>query len=165
MKLITPKNVKVFSSSFHGLFAGVVVLALLAKDSSGHMHMYLQLILWAISVSCACYFGWLLGSWYVPIKGERWWFVPYIATPIISLFSALASSSLFMLVIDVMASAQHAHDLVGGGINIGRVIYFVFYGGFFVGLGVFVSILPVTIILGIGVALYLHKFGGYKDVL
>jgi hypothetical protein len=74
MKLITPKNVKVFSSAFHGLLAGAVVLVLLIMIP--YVYAPDLFILWGAAVICACYFGWVLGSWYVPIKDERWFFEP-----------------------------------------------------------------------------------------
>jgi len=152
MKIITPNNVKIFSSAFHGVLAGVVVLALLLMISYGYTHELL--ILWGSSVACGSYFGWGLGSWYVPIKGERLYFEPYVVTPIISLLSALVSGLLFMFTTEVTASAENMF-------NLGSV----FGGGIFIGLYAFVLTLPVTAIVGGAVALYLYKFGGYQNQL
>jgi hypothetical protein len=152
MKLITPKNVKVFSSAFHGLLAGAVVLVLLIMIP--YVYAPDLFILWGAAVICACYFGWVLGSWYVPIKDERWFFEPYVVTPIISLLSAVVSGLLFISLTEVTASAQNMF-------NLGSVLG----GGILIGLYAFVFTLPVTAIVGIAVALYLYKFGGYKNVL
>lgn len=150
MKKVTPRNVKVFSSIFHGVLAGVVVLALLAMISYQYTHELL--ILWCASVVCGCYFGWLLGSWYVPIEGERWHFEPYVVTPIVSLLSALVAGFLFVLATEVNASAQNIFNLSS-----------VFVSAIFIGLYAFVITLPVTSVVGVLLALYLYKFGGYKN--
>lgn len=152
MKPITPKNVKKISSAFHGLLAGFVVLATLALISYGYSHELI--ILWCASVLCACYFGWVLGSWYVPIKGERWYFEPYLVTPIVSFLSAVSAGLIFMLATEISSSAQNMF-------NLGSV----FGGGLFLGLYAFVLTLPVTAVAGVFVALYLYKFGGYKNAL
>lgn len=119
MKLITQKNVKMFSSTFHGTLASIVALALLTINSYDYT---VQLfILWCLSVVCACCFGCLFGSWYVPMKGERWFFEPYVITPIASLISALVPGLLFMLFTETTASAQNIFDpgsVLGGSIFI-----------------------------------------------
>ena len=152
MKRITPKNIKVCSSIFHGALAGIVVLALLVLISYGYTLELL--ILWGASVVCGAYFGWVLGSWYIPIKGERWFFEPYIVTPIISLLSAVASGLLFMFVTEASSSAQNMF-------NLGSV----FGGGIFIGIYAFILTLPITVIVGVAVAFYLYKCGGFKNAL
>ena len=152
MNLITSKNIKKVSSAFHGLLAGIVVLALLALISCGYSRELI--ILWCASVLCACCFGWVLGSWYVPIKGERWHFEPYLVTPIVSLLSAVSAGLIYMLATEFSSSAQNMF-------NSGSV----FSGGIFLGLYAFVLTSPVTVVTGVLVALYLYKFGGCQNAL
>lgn len=144
MKPITPDNIKAFSSIFHGILAGFVVLVLLVNffyEFSSEL-----LLLWCISIAFASCFGWVFGSWYVPIKGERWYFECYFVTPIISLLSAVMSGLLFALLAVAKASSLN-------GLNIGIV----FDGGIFIGFYAFVLTLPITIVAGVAIALYLRK--------
>jgi hypothetical protein len=59
-----------------------------------------------------------------------------------------------MFTTEVTASAENMF-------NLGSV----FGGGIFIGLYAFVLTLPVTAIVGVAVALYLYKFGGYQNQL
>jgi len=152
MKPITSKNIKEISSAFHGMLASVVVPVLLALVSYGYSHELI--ILWSSSVLFACYFGWLFGSWYVPIKGERLFVEPYLVTPMVSFLSAIGAGLLFMLATELSASAQNMF-------NLGSV----FGGGVFIGVYAFVLTLPVTVVIGVVAALYLYKFGGYENAL
>ncbi len=148
MKPINKETIKVFSSLIHGLLAAVVVpcliLLVLNKFESNFI------LLWGLSIAAAGFWGWKFGSWYIPMEGERLFFEPYVATPIITLVSALCSGPLFMFVIELSSSSSH--------FSLGSVLG----GGLFIGIYAFILTLPITSLFGVLLALYLFKFGGYK---
>ena len=149
MKQINSQNVIFFSSIVHGSLAAIIVLCLLFLVFNEFQPSLI--ILWLVSIAAACFWGWKIGSWYIPIKGERWLFEPYIATPVITLLSALSSGPFYLLIIGVWGANLDKFDL-------GRV----FEGGIFIGIFAFVLTLPITIQFGVALALYLYKYGGYK---
>lgn len=145
---ITSNNIRIFSSIFHGVFAGIVVFTLLALIAYRFTHE--SFILWGTSVICGFFWGWLFGSWYVPIKNTRWFFEPYIVTPLISLLSAVVSGLVFVLADEIDSRVFDLVNVIGT--------------GFFIGIYAFLITLPITMIAGLIVALYLYKFGGYQGV-
>ncbi len=152
MRKITSENIRVFSSVYHGIFAAVVVLALIVRSSVGLS--YYSLVVWIAAVVSACSLGWACGKWYVPEKRIRFSIKPYIITPLISFLSAAIAALIQSLAFEINSPVVDKFDLWG-----------VLNESIQVTLVIFTITLPVTALVGMVVSLFIIRFGGYENSL
>lgn len=140
------RSIKLSSAIIHALLSLLIVPALILGGLSYDFDWSSKMLI-SISLFFAFFWGWVLSDWYVSKKKRVWSYEVYIATPVITFLAAISAGVMHAAVFSIFQEGKLETEIIPS----------LLLGTFF-GINAFIITLPIILISGILIGVYLYQY-------